>query len=66
MSGLGDTTLILKYRAPDRWEGITLGLEAAVKLPTAADGVDSGKRDGSRKGIYGIACPRDFTSMRTS
>ena len=57
ISGPGDTTLTLKYRAPDAPEGISFGLEATVKLPTAADGLGSGERDFSLKGIYGLDLP---------
>lgn len=60
LSGLGDTTLTLKYRAPDQWQGVTLGTEVSVKLPTAVDGVGSGKRDFSLKGIYGVDLPAGF------
>lgn len=57
VSGRGDTTLAVKYRAPDRWEGVTLGLEAGVKLPTAVDGAGSGERDLSVKAIHGLDLP---------
>lgn len=60
ISGAGDTTLTVKYRAPDRWEGVTLGAEAAVKLPTAVDGAGSGQRDYSLKGIHGVDLPAGF------
>ncbi len=60
LSGSGDTTLTLKYRAPDAIEGMSFGIEAAVKLPTAADGLGSGERDYSLKGIYGIDLASGF------
>ncbi len=60
VSGYGDTTVTLKYRAPDRWEGISLGAEATVKLPTAVAGAGSGKRDLSAKGIFGVDLPAGF------
>lgn len=60
ISGQGDTALTFKYRAPDRWEGISLGGEASVKLPTAKDGVGSGKRDVTLKGIFGVDLPAGF------
>lgn len=60
LSGAGDTTVTLKYRAPDQAEGTSLGLEATVKLPTAAPGIGSGERDYSVKGIYGIDLPGDL------
>ena len=60
LSGSGDTALTLKYRAPDPADGISLGMEATLKLPTAADGLGSGKRDESLKGIVGIDLPEGF------
>lgn len=54
LSGHGDTTLTLKYKAPDAPEELSFGLETTVKLPTAGDGLGSGERDYSVKGIYGI------------
>lgn len=59
-SGRGDTSLTLKYRAPDAVEGSSFGLEATVKLPTALDGIGSGQRDYSLKGIFGIDLPHAF------
>ncbi len=59
-SGRGDTSLTLKYRAPDVLEGSSFGLEATVKLPTALDGIGSGQRDYSLKGIFGIDLPNAF------
>lgn len=56
-NGRGDTTLTLKYRAPDAVEGRSFGLEATVKLPTAPEGIGSGQRDYSLKGIFGIDLP---------
>ncbi len=60
LHGRGDTQLTLKARAPDPAEGISLGLEATLKLPTAPDGLGSGKRDESLKGIVGIDLPEGF------
>lgn len=60
LHGSGDTLLTLKARAPDPMEGVSLGLEATLKLPTAADGLGSGKRDESLKGIVGIDLPKGF------
>ena len=60
LSGRGDTTLTLKYRAPDALEGMSFGLETTVKLPTAADGLGSGERDYSLKGIYGMDLANGF------
>ena len=60
LSGSGDTTLTLKYRAPDALEGMSFGIETTVKLPTAADGLGSGERDYSLKGIYGIDLANGF------
>jgi hypothetical protein len=60
LGGPGDTTLTLKYRAPDAVEGKSFGLEATVKLPTAAEGIGSGARDYSLKGIVGIDLQNGF------
>lgn len=59
-SGRGDTTVTLKYKAPDAIEGVSLGLEATAKLPTASDGLGSGERDYSLKGIYGVDLAHGF------
>jgi hypothetical protein len=58
--GGGDTLLTLKARAPDSADGVSLGLEATLKLPTAAEGLGSGKRDESLKGIVGFNLPAGF------
>ena len=60
VNGQGDTTLTLKYRAPDAQEGISFGIETTVKFPTAATGLGSGERDYSIKGIYGIDLANGF------
>ena len=60
LSGRGDTTLTLKYKAAGMPEGASMGLEATVKFPTAADGLGSGERDYSLKGIYGIDLSNGF------
>ena len=60
LNGPGDTTLTLKYRAPDAVEGMSLGLEAGTKLSTAGQGIGSGERDYSLKGIYGVDLLDDF------
>ncbi len=60
INGPGDTTLTLKYRAPDAIEGVSFGIETTVKFPTAADGLGSGERDYSIKGIYGIDLAHGF------
>ncbi len=57
LRGRGDTTLTLKYRAPDVVEGRSFGLEATLKLPTASEGIGSGERDYSLKGIFGLDLP---------
>jgi hypothetical protein len=54
IDGRGDTSLTLKYKAAGAPEGISYGLEATAKFPTAADGLGSGERDYSLKGIYGF------------
>ncbi|CAN5156377.1 hypothetical protein BH11PSE10_BH11PSE10_08560 [soil metagenome] len=56
----GDTLLTIKARAPDPADGVSLGLEATLKLPTAAVDLGSGKRDESLKGIVGIDLPEGF------
>lgn len=51
--GLGDSSLTLKWRFPmadDR----AFGLEASAKLPTAADGLGSGRPDYTLNGIYSV------------
>jgi hypothetical protein len=59
-NGQGDTTLTLKYRAPEAPEGSSFGIEATVKLPTAMDGIGSGERDYSLKAIYGVDLPNEL------
>ncbi len=59
-TGRGDSTATLKYRAPDAIEGMSLGLEATVKFATASEGLGSGERDYSLKGIYGLDLPNGF------
>jgi hypothetical protein len=60
IDGPGDTTLTLKYKAPGAPEGVSYGLEATMKFPTAADGLGSGERDYSLKGIYGFDMANGF------
>ncbi len=60
LSGQGDTTLTLKYRAAEAPEGSSFGLEATVKLPTAMDGIGNGASDYSVKAIYGIDLPNEL------
>lgn len=60
VTGLGDTTTTLKYRAPDAIDGMSFGLEATVKFPTASEGLGTGQYDYSLKGIYGIDLPQGF------
>lgn len=60
VTGRGDTTTTLKYRAPDAIEGMSFGLEATVKSPTASEGLGTGQHDYSLKGIYGIDLPKGF------
>ena len=60
VNGPGDTTTTLKYRAADAIEGMSFGVEAAVKFPTASDGLGTGQRDYSLKGIYGLDLPGSF------
>ncbi len=50
--GVGDTVATLKYRLPHGDESKAFGVEASVKLPTAKDGLGSGKTDQGLKGIY--------------
>jgi len=49
--GMGDSTLVLKWRRPLADER-ALGLELGAKLATASDGLGSGHRDYSLNGIY--------------
>lgn len=60
LRGSGDTALTLKYRAPDPSVGLSIGMEATLKLPTASNGLGSGKRDESLKAIVGIDLPESF------
>lgn len=60
IDGRGDTTLTLKYKAAGAPEGVSYGLEATAKFPTAADGLGSGERDYSLKGIYGFDMANGF------
>lgn len=60
IDGRGDTTLTLKYKAAGAPEGKSYGLEATIKYPTAADGLGSGERDYSLKGIYGFDMANGF------
>ncbi len=60
IEGRGDTTLTLKYKAAGAPEGKSYGLEATIKYPTAADGLGSGERDYSLKGIYGFDMANGF------
>ncbi len=55
--GFGDTPVTLKLRAPDPADGVSLGLEAAWKEPTASEPLGSGRRDDSIKGIAGLDLP---------
>lgn len=50
LRGVGDTTLVLK-RAFPLDDATAFGLEAGVKLPTARDGIGSGRRDYELNGI---------------
>ena len=60
VTGRGDSSATLKYRAPDAMEGMTFGLEATVKFPSASEGLGTGERDYSLKGIYGLDLPKGF------
>ncbi len=60
VSGRGDTTLTLKFKAAGMAEGRSLGLEGTVKFPTARDSLGSGERDYSLKGIYGLDLANGF------
>ena len=58
LSGVGDTVLTLKvHLSQDRPSG-DFGLEASAKLPTAKDGLGSGRSDQAIKGIYSVDLPR--------
>lgn len=59
-SGGGDTSFTAKYQNPNADSGTSSGLEATLKLPTAARGLGSGKRDYGLKGIYGADLPAGF------
>lgn len=52
LRGVGDTVATLKLRLPWSAQDKALGVETSVKLPTARDGLGSGKTDFSLKGIY--------------
>ncbi|KQX02186.1 hypothetical protein ASC94_05495 [Massilia sp. Root418] len=58
LRGAGDTLLVLK-RAWNMGEGSALGLELGAKVPTARDGIGSGRADYSANGIVS----RDFGSV---
>ena len=60
VTGRGDSSATLKYRAPDAMEGMSFGLEATVKFPSASEGLGTGERDYSLKGIYGLDLPKGF------
>ncbi len=51
LRGGGDTVLTLKHRAASG-DDSAFGVEAGIKLPTAKNGLGSGKRDYSLLGIY--------------
>lgn len=59
ISGRGDTSVVLKHRiAVDTRRAF--GIEAGVKLPTAEDGLGSGKPDWTLTGIYSVDFAEDW------
>jgi hypothetical protein len=57
-SGIGDTSLTLKHRIATGNKNQNFGIEAGIKLPTAEQGLGSGKSDFTVNGIYSL----DFAS----
>lgn len=53
-TGSGDTSLTLKHRIPTGDDSQNFGFEAGVKLPTARNGLGSGKSDYTVNGIYSL------------
>jgi hypothetical protein len=60
ISGRGDTNITLKHRIGTGSAALNFGVEAGVKLPTAAAGLGSDKRDWTVNGIMSYDLAEDW------
>jgi Putative MetA-pathway of phenol degradation len=60
LAGRGDTSITVKHRIGTGNEALNFGFEAGVKLPTAAAGLGSDKRDWTVNGIVSIDLAEDW------
>ena len=54
VSGVGDSSFLLKHRIPTADKDQNFGIEAGFRLPTAARGLGSGKPDWMMNGMYSL------------
>jgi hypothetical protein len=60
VAGGGDTSVALKHRIGTGSEALNFGIEAWLKIPTAATGLGSGKRDWTLNGIMSYDFAEDW------